>query len=94
MANVNNSLPLPIMSQDFHWTSGNGISVCDHPPLDGNTLGALVFPFFHVFPGPSGSLGVFLAWGEWKYFIDLFLGSAGIAVFADAWIADPLGILK
>jgi len=94
MTNVNNLLFLPITSQGYHWTSGDRVTVCKHPPLDGNALRALVFPCFHVFLGSSGSFGVFLAWRERKYHVDLLLSSARIAVLADALVADPLGILK
>ena len=94
ITNVNNLLSLSITSQGCYWTSCDGISVCNHPPLDGNTLGALVCPCSHVFLGLSQPFGGFLAWGEWKDFVDLFLCPAWIAVFADARIVDPLSILK
>ena len=93
MTDVNDFPSLP-MTQCYHWTCGNRISVCNHPPLDGNTPGALVFHCFPVFLGPPRPFGVLLAWGEWKFLVDLLLCSARITVFADAWIADPLGILK
>jgi len=91
---VANNLPLPTMSQGGYLASGDGISVPDHLPLAGNTLGTLWLPCLLVPLWSSGSFGSFLVWWEWEYFIDLFLCSARITVFADALFVNPLSIVE
>jgi hypothetical protein len=65
---TNDLLSLPAMSWGSYWASGYGISVYDHPPLVGNTLGTTWFLCFLMLPGSFGPFGIFLVWVEVERF--------------------------